>query len=332
MRNWILILSFLVLTSCSTFKPSKTDFVTPIGFQPVAPIDITEQFDQDVVLLAEFPNDAVSVAVRKIKEGGSVVYGPAVLSMKGSTYEVKVDYIKYRTQQYPGSEEILREGFGVRMIASIQTSENNIDLGSLYALGVAAEQSKLTGTLTMETMGISGETITPLIPIPSKIDVSTIQNVLQAAAAIKSKIYDNSNGVSVRPQVLSFKRLEYQDSLSTKIEAESSDIEKTIATPYQGGGWIYFGHFVDGAFLETGTTNTQSIPVINEKYKLTNKVNVRSGYPVFPMYRLGNKLGVYEAGTTVKVHEVQSVGRNKIWARVERISPRPAGTPVSQDS
>lgn len=312
------ILVIVIFLSACSPATKKIDFVTPVGFQPVAPIDISEQFPDDIILLAEFPNDAVSVAVREVKQGVSIAYGPAILSTKGSTYEVKVDYIKYRTQKYDNSEEIVREGFGVRMIASVTTNEDNVDLGSLYALGVAAENSKLSGTLTMETMGISGETITPLIPIPSKIDVSTIQNVLQAAAAIKSKMYDVSKGVTVRPQVLSYKPINVTGEVSIIEASKQQNIEATSISDYSGDGWVYFGHLVNGAYGETATTNATSLPAVGTIYDVNKIVNVRRSYPVFPMYRLSDSLGVYKPGTKIKVIQQEKVGLNKIWAKVEK--------------
>ena len=124
----------------------------------------------------------------KVNKGVQVSYGPASLSGENASYEVKVDYIKYMTTQYEDSQDIFKVGIGIRITAFVKTKKAGIDLGSLYAIGVAAENKQLSGTLTMETMGITGEAITPLIPIPSKIDVSSIQNALQAAAAIKSKM------------------------------------------------------------------------------------------------------------------------------------------------
>ena len=307
----------IFLSACSTTS-QKIDFVTPVGFQPVAPIDISEQFPDGIILLAEFPNDAVSVAVREVKQGVSIAYGPAILSSKGSTYEVKVDYIKYRTKKYDDSDEIVREGFGVRMIASVTTNEDNVDLGSLYALGVAAENSKLSGTLTMETMGISGETITPLIPIPSKIDVSTIQNVLQAAAAIKSKMYDESKGVTVRPQVLSFKPINVTGEVNILEASEEKNQEAVYIPDYSGNGWVYLGHLVNGTFAETATTNATTIPTVGTIYGVTKVVHVRNSYPVFPMYRLSNSLGTYQPDTKIKIVKQAKVGFNKIWAKVER--------------
>ncbi|MHC4498734.1 MAG: hypothetical protein ACYS21_06420 [Planctomycetota bacterium] len=43
-----------------------------------------------------------------------------------------------------------------------------------FAYWGAAENDQLGGTLTMETMGRSGEAATPLILIPGRIDMGTI--------------------------------------------------------------------------------------------------------------------------------------------------------------
>lgn len=209
MKQIILILALIVLVSGCAMPPldRRTGrIVRPEGFQPVSPSDAG--FDDVNDILAVLPNESVSVAVNKRQKDAEIVYGPAHLSVKNASYEVKVDYIKYQTTQYEDSNDIFRVGVGIRIVAFVKTKKAGIDLGSLYALAVAAENNQLSGTLTMETMGISGEKITPLIPIPSKIDVSTIQNALQAAAAIKSKIYDESKGVVIKAQIVAQKTAE----------------------------------------------------------------------------------------------------------------------------
>jgi len=91
-------------------------------------------------------------------------------------------------------------GVGVRMMASVTVNEKNVDLGSLYGLGVGAQSKKLQGTLIIQTLGLSGENISPHIPLPSEINITTIQNAIQALATIKSKLYEAN--VSLVPVVL----------------------------------------------------------------------------------------------------------------------------------
>lgn len=95
-------------------------------------------------------------------------------------------------------------GVGLRIQASVTVIKDslNLNLGSLYGLGVAASQNQLTGTLVIQTLGISGETISSTIPIPGRINESTIQSAMQSLGVIKSKIYDTKTDIV--PQVVAF--------------------------------------------------------------------------------------------------------------------------------
>ncbi|WP_052483784.1 hypothetical protein [Flavobacterium sp. MEB061] len=88
-------------------------------------------------------------------------------------------------------------GVGLRIQANITVLKDSvgINLGSLYNLGVAASQNKINGTLIIQTLGISGKQISSAIPIPDKINESTIQNAIISLATIKSKLYDNDTRI-----------------------------------------------------------------------------------------------------------------------------------------
>jgi hypothetical protein len=94
-------------------------------------------------------------------------------------------------------------GIGVRLTANIYINSGSIDLGNLFAIGAAAQVKTITGFLTIQTLGISGEKISPLIPMPSEINSSTIQAAILALGTIKSKIYDPEK-VIITPRVVGF--------------------------------------------------------------------------------------------------------------------------------
>ncbi|WP_160712195.1 hypothetical protein [Chitinophaga solisilvae] len=111
-------------------------------------------------------------------------------------------------------------GVGLRIQASITVLSDSINLSSFYSLGLAASQKKLNGTMIIQTLGISGENISPLMPMPDQINESTIQSAMQALATIKSKIYD-AKGVIISPQVIGFK-------LSFPIDGAKDLLEATL--------------------------------------------------------------------------------------------------------
>lgn len=106
-----------------------------------------------------------------------------VPSGSSSTFQPARDGLLYNIPVYIG--------IGVRMVASVTVSDTTVDLGSLYGLAAGAQSNKLQGTLVVQTLGLSGESISPQIPLPAEINVTTIQNAIQSLATIKSKLYDD---------------------------------------------------------------------------------------------------------------------------------------------
>lgn len=116
-------------------------------------------------------------------------------------------------------------GVGLRIQANIVVLKDslNINLASLYNLGLAASQNQINGTLIVQTLGISGKQISSAIPIPDKINESTIQNAITSLATIKSKLYDSET--NIKPQIVGF-------GLSFNIEGAKDLIEATLhSTP-----------------------------------------------------------------------------------------------------
>lgn len=113
-------------------------------------------------------------------------------------------------------------GVGLRIQASITVLSDSVNLSSLFSIGLAASQKKLNGTLIIQTLGVSGENISPLMPLPDQINESTIQFAMQSLATIKSKIYDTDKTI-ISPQVLAFK-------LPFAIDGAKDLIESTLHT------------------------------------------------------------------------------------------------------
>ena len=90
-------------------------------------------------------------------------------------------------------------GVGLRVNAMITARASNIDLGSLFSIGLAAESKKIFGTLAVQTIGISGRSVSPSVPMPSEINTTTIQNAMTAIATMKSRMYDSD--VMIVPHV-----------------------------------------------------------------------------------------------------------------------------------
>ena len=92
-------------------------------------------------------------------------------------------------------------GVGLRLTASVIVQEGNVNLSSLGALAAAAEAGKLTGSLTVQTLGITGNNVSASLPLPSEINQTTIQNAILSLGSIKAALFDTNNTI-ITPRVV----------------------------------------------------------------------------------------------------------------------------------
>ena len=206
-------------------------------------------------ILGFLNNETVLVSIGQLSSEGKISYIPFAMSKKNTSYKVTMDYMKYATL---GQEDdrnnfigYKRVGVGLRLISLITTAEAGINISDLYSIGLAAKAGKLSGTLMIEIIGIKSKDVTTLLPLPSEINQTTIQNAMQALATIKSKIYDVDT--RLYPQVMAIKidesarnrRIETvsSENLPPNVEAgrmvslddfeESDDIDNSIKLQFQ---------------------------------------------------------------------------------------------------
>src|SRR5690606_32243655 len=89
-------------------------------------------------------------------------------------------------------------GVGLRLTANITVLKGEVNLGNLFAIGGEASSEKISGTLVVQTLGISGKTISASIPMPSEINSTTIQNAILALGTIKAVMYENDTRITPR--------------------------------------------------------------------------------------------------------------------------------------
>lgn len=159
-------------------------------------------------ILELLPDDTMRFGVGQIDFSGNVSYGVAKAGTAGQRYVVVLDYIKSDTISLPrpspaDASDPVRSvptyvGIGLRLSANLIVNEGSVDLGNLIAIGAAAQAKQVSGTLVIQTLGVSGQSIAAAMPIPSEISASSIQNALVAIGTIKSKIYDAGTQISPR--------------------------------------------------------------------------------------------------------------------------------------
>ena len=248
MKKLIALILALVLYSCSSSQ-SKTSsdgksyiFASTgnvsFGYQPIDPIPVKVLFiDKDSLtskntkLMNSLPDESMRLAIGESVGNMGISFGPIKFGMKNNTYIVILDYIKYDTKPFKiNYEDLIKPnvlssrpqtgslivpvyvGVGLRLTATVTVKENGVDLNDFYGLGVAAQQKKITGTLVIQTLGVSGSSISSLIPMPSELNATTIQNAILSLGAIKAKMYEEDT--QINPRIVGLYN-SYVGSLST---------------------------------------------------------------------------------------------------------------------
>ena len=89
-------------------------------------------------------------------------------------------------------------GVGLRLTASVTVTKGTANLSSLGAIAADAEAGKLTGSLIVQTLGITGKSVATSLPLPSELNQTTIQNAILSLGSIKAVLYDPTTLISPR--------------------------------------------------------------------------------------------------------------------------------------
>ena len=217
----------MALSGCASWTipatPGDPKSAPSYGYHPIdsLPVKISPASAPREKRLEALPDETMRLAIGQFDGETGLKFGPATAGFAGNSYVVILDYTKFTTKSFgvkktpkadgkmtitvttaPNPDVVVPVyvGVGLRLTANVSVKEGNVDLGNLFALGVAAQAKQISGTLVIQSLGLSGEGVSPLIPIPSEINPTTIQNALMAIGAIKAKIYDGK--ISVVPRVV----------------------------------------------------------------------------------------------------------------------------------
>jgi hypothetical protein len=89
-------------------------------------------------------------------------------------------------------------GIGLRLTASLTVLKATANLSSLAGIAADAAAGKVTGSLVVQTLGISGRSVSAALPLPSELNETTIGNAILAIGSIKALLYDASTEISPR--------------------------------------------------------------------------------------------------------------------------------------
>lgn len=215
---WAAMLGGCALTHMPETKLPQTSAEIQQGstyaYRPLDPLNARvsrREKDQTPVtncrILELLPDETMRFSVGQIDAVGKVTYGVASAGVAGHRYQIVLDYMKSTTFLHPlGPQKEPKDdvsaptyvGIGLRLTAYLAVNEGNVNLGSLLALGLAGESKQVSGSLMLQTLGVSGPSISAALAIPSDISTASIQAALVSIGTIKSKIYDAETEISPR--------------------------------------------------------------------------------------------------------------------------------------
>ncbi len=254
-----ILLLTIVLYCATTYAQKNPKFYLADQFEeyvPISPIEYEQDFivvdtagnfdtltmkqlSEDKQSILKFlPNEAVSSQIATYNAEGGITYGVAGVTGEKGSYTVIMDYVKFTTlkitNENGGCDGFAKVGIGLRVRANIETRKAGLNLGGLFGIGLQAEKNKLTGTLTIDIIGMESKEITSLVPLPSEISPASIQNILQSMAAIKAQIYNSET--RLYPQIIAIKKTAGEcsiDDILNKIIDEEAPVKSIYLTPQQ---------------------------------------------------------------------------------------------------
>ncbi len=92
-------------------------------------------------------------------------------------------------------------GVGLRLTATVSVLKGKVDLGSLGVIAAEAQAGNVTGSLVVQTLGVTGKQVVATLPLPSELNATTIQNAILSLGAIKAIIHNTDGEVITTPRV-----------------------------------------------------------------------------------------------------------------------------------
>ncbi|MBF0622875.1 MAG: hypothetical protein HQL54_13220 [Magnetococcales bacterium] len=89
-------------------------------------------------------------------------------------------------------------GVGLRLTANLLVLNGQVNLSGLPAIAAEAAAGNLTGSLIVQTLGVTGKSISTTLPLPSELNQTTIQNSILALGSIKALVTSDETNVTPR--------------------------------------------------------------------------------------------------------------------------------------
>lgn len=130
-------------------------------------------------------------------EFSGVVTGIGTGSRRNRNYVI--DFMKWRAEPLTDSNgQALgwaRVGVGLRLVVVVTSGDVDLS-GSLLSLAAGAKSGRVSGSISVELIGLDDSQIAQAVPFNVDLSESNIQKIAEALAIVKAKMYDASTTVS----------------------------------------------------------------------------------------------------------------------------------------
>lgn len=179
------------------------------------------EFSDKKSAFAFLNNESLIMTIMSSDTAGKLTYLVASANAKLQKGSYIIDQIRFRVVPYKvndknGSPKLvfILIGIGARATIDFCLSSGSIGTGSIFPLGVEFSHSNATGTISIQSLGVSGGDISPYLNVPSGVSLDNLSETLRKLDAIKlfGMLSDN---VNVQPQIIAIdsKGLDINDIL-----------------------------------------------------------------------------------------------------------------------
>jgi len=115
-------------------------------------------------------------------------------------------------------------GVGLRLTANLQVLKGKLNLSSLGSIAAGVESGQASGSLVVQTLGVTGKQVSTSLPLPSELNQTTVQNAILSLGSIKAVMFDEAN-TKTTPRVLGI-YLPLKDGNEDLVNAIVSELAK----------------------------------------------------------------------------------------------------------
>jgi hypothetical protein len=90
-------------------------------------------------------------------------------------------------------------GIGLRIVAEGRSLSADANISGIGVVGAEAEAKKLSGSLTVQTLGVNSQAVASALPVQSELSRTTAENAFVAIGAIKAMLH--------QPETVTFPRV-----------------------------------------------------------------------------------------------------------------------------